>query len=426
MTAERVTWRETWRVYRRPQTVALLFLGFAAGLPYLLVFSTLSARLVEADWSRGAIGLLSWVGVFYSVKVLWAPFVDRWPVPWLSACLGHRRAWMLASQLAVAAGLATMAVLDARADLLLLTCAALFVSLGSATQDISVDAFRIESAETDMQAALAAAYILGYRVALLFAGAGALHLAEAFDWRVAYAVMALSMTAGMATVLLSREPPVSARTPRTPRIRLRDFTTPFTDFFARYGRLAVWVLLFIGVFRMSDISLGVMANPFYLDAGYTKGEIANVSKVFGFLMTIAGAGLGGLLVVRYGVARLLAPAALLTSATNLLFAWLATQAPDLTWLAVVISADNLSGGMATAVFIAYLSGLTGVGHTATQYALFSSFMTLPAKLLGGMSGFVVEAAGYVGFFLYTAALGVPAILLAAWLCGVRPRPTTAR
>ena len=415
-------------MYRHPRVATLLFLGFSAGLPYLLVFSTLSARLTEADISRGLIGLLSWAGIFYSIKVLWAPFMDKCRIPWLTRRLGHRRSWMLVSQAAIITGLVAMAVLDARSDLWWLSVAAVFTGFSSATQDIAIDAFRIESADTRMQAALVAAYMLGYRIALIFSGAGALYLAEFFDWRVGYLVMALSMAVGVLAVLFTSEPTTRAQ-PRG--LRWRDFVDPFVDFFVRYGRFAVWILLFIGIFRISDITMGVMANPFYLDIGYTKGDIATVSKIFGFAMTISGAVIGGVLVTRYDVMRLLPVAAILPAATNLLFAWLATQqVPNLAWLAVVISADNLAGGMATSVFIAYLSGLTGVGHTATQYALFSSLMTLPAKFIGGFSGFVVEAAGYAYFFIYTAAIGLPAIVLAAWFVrrgfSINRYPTTAQ
>ena len=406
-------------MYRHPRTATLLFLGFSAGLPYLLVFSTLSARLVDADISRGIIGILSLAGIAYSIKVLWAPLVDRYSIPWLSARLGHRRSWMLVSQIIVAAGLAAMAFVDAGDNLWCLSVLAVIVAISSATQDIAIDAFRIESASERMQAALATAYLLGYRIALVFAGAGALFLADVFNWQVSYLVMACAMVVGAVTVLLARTPErESARHTNDATGRAtwhwRDFISPFVDFFTRYGRFALWVLLFVGIFRMSDITMGVMANPFYLDSGYTKSDIATMSKIFGFAMTILGAGLGGVLAARYEVMRLLPIVSVLPAATNLLFAWLSTQAPSLPLLGLVISADNLSGGMATSVFIAYLSSLTRTGYTATQYAMFSSLMTLPAKLIGGASGFVVEAAGYMYFFIYTAAIGIPAILLSIW------------
>jgi PAT family beta-lactamase induction signal transducer AmpG len=190
---------------------------------------------------------------------------------------------------------------------------------------------------------------------------------------------------------------------------------PFVEFFTRNGRIALAILALIAVYKLSDITMGVMANPFYLDLGFSKKDIANVTKIFGFFMTIAGSALGGLLVARFGIGRPLVWGAVLVATTNLLFAWLAATEPNLVKLAAVVSADNLSGGLATAVFIAYLSSLTNTAYTATQYALFSSLMTLPAKFLGGFAGWVVDTEGYGFFFLYAAALGGPAILLSAWL-----------
>lgn len=414
MQTARLPWREVLAVYAKPQVLTLLLLGFSAGLPYLLVFSTLSARLTEAGISRALIGVLSWVGIVYSFKVLWAPLADRLSLPFLTGRLGRRRAWIMVSQLGVGGGLAVMAMVTPQTDLPWLVAAALFVAFMSATQDVAIDAYRIECAEVRQQAALAAAYILGYRVALLFSGAGALYLAEFFNWRIGYLVMASGMSVGLITVLAMREPRTPASVLPHRRIRWRDFTDPVTDLFRRYGRFALWILVFVGLYRVSDITMGVMALPFYLDSGYTKTEIADVSKIFGFFMTIAGAATGGLLAARFGVARLLPVAGVLIAVTNLLFVYLAHQPPDMFGLAVVICADNISGGMATSVFVAYLSGLTQTEYTATQYALFSSLMTLPAKFIGGFSGVIVESVGYSSFFIYTAALGAPAVFLAIW------------
>ncbi len=433
-------------MYLRPQALALLFLGFSAGLPFLLVFSTLSAWLTEAGISRSAIGFFSWVGITYSVKLFWAPVVDRLQLPLLSGRLGKRRAWMLLAQAGIAGGLLVMSRLNPADDLFWFALVAVGVAFSSATQDIAVDAFRIECAEQDAQGALSATYIFGYRLALLVAGAGALLIADLQSWEAAYLTMAALMGVGMLTTVLVREPDHAAEAAARPlEARVEQFllrnphrpawqqragswfidavVCPFVDFFERNGWFAFWVLMLIGCYRISDITMGVMANPFYLDLGFSKTEIAGVTKVFGFVMTIAGSFLGGLLVMRFGLAGPLLLGAALVAATNLLFALLAQIGPDLQMLAVVISADNLSGGLANAAFIAYLSSLTSRAYTATQYALFSSLMTLPGKFIGGYSGVLVDAHGYTPFFVYAALLGIPAIFLAYY---VARRPLGAR
>ncbi len=415
-------WSELLRVYSKPRVVVMLFLGFSAGLPFLLVFSTLSAWLTEEGLSRTAIGFFSWVGITYSIKVIWAPFVDHLRLPLLTRRLGRRRGWMLLAQLGIAAGLVAMALTEPRVQLVQFAVLAVFIAFCSATQDIVVDAYRIEAVRREYQAAMAAMYIFGYRVALLVAGAGAFYAAEFVGWTGGYLIMATCMLVGIVTTLAVAEPSRDGRAAPTPLLSdgvARWFTIaivrPFADFFERNGRVALLILLFIGIYRISDITMGVMANPFYLDMGYTKIQIAEVSKVFGFFMTILGAGLGGVLVLRYGMMRMLIAGAVLVAATNLLFAALSNAGPDVALLALVISADNLSGGIATTVFIAYLSSLTHKAYTATQYALFSSLMTLPAKFIGGFSGIIVDGHGYFSFFVYAAVIGVPAIAVAVWL-----------
>lgn len=429
------TWREAFRVYRNPQVVTMLFLGFSAGLPYLLVFSTLTAWLREEGISRTAIGFFGWVGITYSVKVLWAPVVDRTRLPWLTGVLGQRRSWMLVAQLGIIAGLLSLAAFEPDQALYPFAFSAVLIAFSAATQDISVDAFRIESAVDEYQGAMSASYIFGYRLALLVAGAGALYMAAWANWQSAYVAMAVLMLVGVITVLLIREPEraITSETQEMER-RLRHLThsdrpgrwrrleawfvgavvSPFVDFFKRNGSDALWILLFISLFRLSDITMGIMANPFYLDLGFSKSEIATVTKVFGFFMTIAGSFLGGLCVVRYGIYKPLIVGAVAVAVANLPFAWLASTGPDISWLAVVISGDNLSGGFSNAVFIAYLSSLTNRAYTATQYALFSSLMTLPGKFISGFSGVVVDGFGYQHFFLYAASIGIPAIALALW------------
>ncbi|MDX1453525.1 MAG: AmpG family muropeptide MFS transporter [Oleiphilaceae bacterium] len=413
------SWREAWTVYTQGRVLAMLSLGFAAGLPFLLVFSTLTAWLTEAGVSRTTIGFFSWVGITYSIKVFWAPVVDRLRLPCLHRWLGQRRSWMFIAQVGIAVGLVAMALTDPQTQLQQVALCALLVAFSSATQDVSVDAFRIESADEEYQAAMSAAYVFGYRLALLVAGAGAFYIAEYNSWSVAYISMAALMGIGMVTVLLVREPVRETETLRSPvaKSNLVDAVVgPFRDFFARQGWFALIILLLIAVYRISDITMGVMANPFYLDMGYTKVEIADVTKVFGFAMLMLGAFLGGVFVTRWGTLPILLLGAASVAATNLLFAMLAGIAePSLTLLALVVSADNLCGGLATVAFIAYLSGLTNKAYTATQYALFSSLMTLPGKFIGGFSGWLVDASGYVWFFTFAAAMGIPAVLLCLWL-----------
>ena len=413
-------WLELLRVYSKPRVVAMLFLGFSAGLPFLLVFSTLSAWLTEEGLSRAAIGFFSWVGITYSIKVFWAPFVDQFRLPFLTRYFGRRRGWMLLAQVGIAAGLVAMALTRPQDELALFALLAVFIAFCSATQDIVIDAYRIEAVEKMYQAAMAAMYIFGYRVALLVAGAGTFYAAELVGWANGYLIMAACMGVGVVTTLLIAEPARGDHAEPPPSGGVGQWLAtavilPFSDFFRRNGRIALLILLFIGIYRISDITMGVMANPFYLDMGYTKIQIAEVSKIFGFFMTLLGAGLGGVLVLRYGITPMLITGAVLVAATNLLFAVLSSAGPDVALLALVISADNLSGGIATTVFIAYLSSLTNTAYTATQYALFSSLMTLPAKFIGGFSGVIVDGYGYFSFFIYAAAIGIPAIIIAAWL-----------
>ena len=436
--APSVSWRDALLIYRRKPVLVITLLGFSAGLPFLLVFSTLTAWLRDEGVTRTAIGFFAWVGLTYSIKFFWAPVVDRLRLPVLQRWLGQRRSWILLGQAGVASGLVVMSVSNPHDSLTVIALAALLVAFSSSTQDVAIDAFRIESAPDEEQGALSAGYIFGYRIALLVAGAGALYIADSSGWSSAYLSMAALLGVCALATLWADEP--SHRSPDEQRRMdsemvdqvmgrpmhlaerslwqrqlLGAVICPFLEFIQRYGRFAFVVLLFIAVFRLSDIAMGVMANPFYLDMGYSKSEIASVAKLFGFFMTIAGSALCGVLVVKLGLFRPLLLGAVLVASTNLLFALLAAQeggvSPGLFWLAVVISADNLSGGIASTAFVAYLSSLTHRNYTATQYALFSSLMTLPGKFISGFSGWVVDSAGYVEFFVIAAALGLPAIAL---------------
>ncbi|MDD2925373.1 MFS transporter [Rhodoferax sp.] len=423
----RKSWLTTLKVYLEPPSVRMLLLGFAAGLPLLLVLGTLSFWLREAGIDRTTIGYLSWVGLAYAFKWMWAPLVDRLPIPVLTRLLGRRRSWLLLSQLAIVLGLVAMSFNDPQVALTPVVWGALAVAFGSATQDIALDAFRIESADVDRQAALAAAYQTGYRLAMIWAGAGVLWIAAHAEtsvvtgyqhgaWHTAYLVMAASMALGVVTVLASPEPLRRVLPPAKNAVDwLRGaLVEPFADFLRRYRWQAVLILALIATYRISDVVMGIMANPFYVDMGYSKAEVATVTKVYGVIMTLAGAFVGGALAMRLGVMRVLLLGAVLSAASNLLFSLLSTRGHDLTGLILVISADNLSSGIASAAFIAYLSSLTNVNYSATQYALFSSMMLLLPKFLAGYSGRYVDAFGYTNFFVATALLGLPVLLL-VWL-----------
>jgi len=425
-------------IYWHPRVLSMLFLGFSAGLPYLLVFTTLTAWLTEAGVSRASIGFFTWIGITYSIKVLWAPVVDRLRLPGLAAWLGQRRSWILVAQLLIAGGLVGMALTDPVEQLYLLAMCALLVAFGSATQDVAIDAWRIEAASVERQAAMSAVYVLGYRIALLVAGAGALHLVSWASWPGVYLIMALLVGVGMLAVLCSSEPQAERHSDAVfLEQRVQDYlarsahvspplrhavawiigavVAPFVDFFSRYGRQALLLLLIVGSYRISDISMGGMALPFYLDMGFTRTQIANIAGIWGVGMTIMGGVIGGLLVPRYGLLPVLLTGAILSAGTNLLFSLLALIGPAPEMLVVTISADNFCAGMAMAVFIAWMSSLVNTAYTATQYALFSSLMTLPGKFIGGFGGMVVEAQGYFLFFIYVACLGIPAILLVSYL-----------
>ena len=417
------SWGKDLRVYLEWPSVRMFFLGFSAGLPLLLVLGTLGFWLREAGIDRSTIGYLSWVALFYAGKWLWAPLVDRVPILFLTKRLGRRRSWLLVAQAIIIFGLIGMATTDPKQNLEPIVWFALLVAFGSATQDIALDAFRIESAKAQYQAALAASYQTGYRLAMIWAGAGALWLAARAEtttgiylaeaWQFAYLCMALSISVGVVTTLLSPEPQAVL----LPKARSagqwlqQTLIEPFADFISRYRWQAFLILGLIAIYRISDVVMGIMANPFYVDMGYTKDEVAAVTKVFGVIMTLVGAFLGGLLTMRFGVMRVLLLGGILSAASNLLFAWLSTRGHDLNGLVWVISADNLSSGIASAAFIAYLSSLTNVQYSATQYALFSSMMLLLPKWLAGFSGVYVDTFGYEHFFIATALIGIPVLIL---------------
>ena len=504
------SWRESVFAFAQPRVVALLFLGFSAGLPILLIFSTLGLWLREAGVERSTVTMFSWAALGYSFKFVWAPLIDRLPVPVLTRLMGRRRGWILTAQLAIAGAITWMAVTDPSQGgnaLLVMAMATVLLGFSSATQDVVIDAYRIESADPKLQGLLSATYIAGYRIGMLVAGAGSLYLAdffgtsmEAYDhdaWRLVYLAMAATMGVGIATTLLIREPEVEARVAAdeygtrdylgflalfvfaiaafiaafwltagdataaakgliadatgnaaigatlVAALRLvlataaafavgafllrtgltnrelvtNSYIAPVREFFSRYSiSVALVLLAVVGLYRISDIVIGIIANVFFADLGYTKSEIATVTKAFGLGMTLLGGFVGGIISIRYGVMRTLMLGAVLTVATNLLFLLLAWSGRDVLMLYVVISADNLTAGIASAAFIAFLSALTNVKFTAVQYAIFSSMMTLVPKLIGGYSGTMVDAFGYVNFFLIGSAMGLPVLWL-VWLAG---------
>jgi MFS transporter, PAT family, beta-lactamase induction signal transducer AmpG len=397
----------------------MLPLGFSAGLPFLLVFSTLSAWLREAGVSRTEIGLLSWVGFAYAWKFLWAPVIDRYDVPGLARVLGRARGWMALAQIGIAVGLVGIAFSDPKAGLTLTVACALLVAFASATQDVVIDGWRINVAETARQGMMAAAYQLGYRLALISAGAGALYIAEFVDWRAAYVAMAALMGVGLVGTLLA--PSTEAAVERTRVSFAAAVVEPLADLVRRKEMLILPILLLVGLFRLPDFVAGVMANPLYIDLGFSKTDIANVSKLYGVWIGIFGAFAGGIALTRLGLWTTLLVGATIAAASNLMFAWLATEGARLDLLTLSISIDNFAAGFAGSALIAYMSGLTSPAFAATQYALLSSLYALPGKFIGGFSGAVVDTYGYPVLFTATATIGIPLVIL----CFVVRRDTLA-
>jgi MFS transporter, PAT family, beta-lactamase induction signal transducer AmpG len=426
------------RIYGEPAVRRMLPLGFSAGLPYLLVFGTMSYRLREAGVALTTIGFLNAVPWVYTIKWAWAPLVDRVPLPWLTRHLGRRRGWLLLAQCTVAVGLVAMAQVDPQQRLWPFVAFAVLTAFAAATQDIALDAYRIESAAVDRQAALAAAYQTGYRCAMIWAGAGALGIASAATagdtgyqhhaWSVAYLAMAASMVIGVVAVLRVPEPTIPdvadfEGAGERGLTRLRSAVIgPLSDFFGRYRWHALPILGFVSTFRICDIVLAAMASPFYHDMGFTKAEVAAVSGVNGVAMFLAGAFAGGMLAARLGLRPVLIAGAALSPISILLFAWLSTRGHDLGLLVAAVTADNFIGGAASSAFIAYLSSLTSAGFTATQYALFSSLMLLLPKSIALLSGLAVDHYGYPAYFLATALLGLPALALAGRAARLAQRP----
>lgn len=421
-------------VYLDRRILVVLLMGFASGLPLLLTLSTLSIWLTEEGVTLTSIGLFALVGTPYSFKFLWAPIIDRAPVPGLTALLGRRRSWLLVLQAALIGAIVCLGASSPAAAPFWTAFWAVAVSFLSASQDIVIDAYRIEILDEKQQGAGAAVTQFGYRVGLLASGAGALFLAENASWFSVYAIMASLLLVGVATTVLCIEP----RSGTAPAIR-RDVAGtmydaiigPFNEFMRRSGLgSALLVLAFILLYKFGDAFAGVMANPFYIQIGFTKAEIASVSKVFGLVATLLGVFLGGLVVGRYGVIPALLVCGVLQMASNLMFAVQAAAGADLTLLFATIGIENLSGGMGSAAFVAYLSMLCNVAYTATQYALFSSFMAFGRTLLSSSSGWVADNVDWVTFFVISTAAAVPGLVMLLWMmkrfpAAGRPAPAPA-
>lgn len=471
----------------------MLFLGFSAGLPILLVFSTLSVWLVKAGVSRSTVTIFSWAGFAYAFKFIWTPLVDNLRLPFFVK-FGHRKSWLLLSQIMIVFSILFTSFTDPSNTLVLTAIGISFIAFSSATQDIVIDAFRIESAPQKLQGALSSMYIAGYRIAMLTAGAGSLWLASYLGtenynvkvWQTVYSTMAALMLIGILTVIFSPEPQIKrnsvkkldhqfkfilafaisicafifvysslenpfSRTEPLEKflftfIRLilcfltsglviyilaklkflpkksayNSYAKPILEFVNRYGNIAIAILLLIGLYRIADVVMGVMANIFYLEKGYNIKEIATYSKFFGVFATILGGFIGGFSAIRFGTIKALFFGGVVAAASNLLFAWLAVSEASIKLLITVITADNISSGFAGAAFVVYLSALTSIKFTATQYALFSSIMLFLPKLIAGYAGGMVDFMGYANFYIFTALLGLPVLILIFWIGKIAP------
>ncbi len=492
------TFAHSLKGYQDRRAIALLLLGFSAGIPILLIFSTLSLWLLEAGVQRETVTMFSWAALGYSFKFVWSPLIDALPVPLLSRVLGKRRGWLLLAQGLIIVAIVLMSSINPQfsGSLNAMAWGAVLLGFSSATQDVVIDAYRIEAAPDDsaMQSVMSSTYTAGYRLGMIVAGAGSLMLAQWLGsskahyaygaWQQTYWAMAATMLVGVAATLWVREPagqqaqtagqgvddnlrllamfvlavlafvwafrqingllPENAASPvaallwetlrlagsllaavavgfvavRAKLVRAevvrRVWVAPLADFFARYGKRAALLLALIGLYRISDIVSGVISNVFYADMGFSKVEIASAVKTFGVAMSILGGIAGGVLAQRFRLMNMMMLGAVAAAATNLLFVWLAMRGHDVPLMYTAVGLDNFAAGLAGTVFVAFLSALTNIRFTAVQYALFSSLMTLLPKTIGGYSGAIVKQIDYTGFFLFTAALGVPIVLLVWW------------
>ena len=415
-------------VYFQPRMLIVFVMGFASGLPLLLTGATLSFWLAEAGVTLAAIGLFALVGIPYNFKFVWAPFIDRIPIPVLTRLLGRRRSWMLVIQVGLMSALAVLGFSRPETTPLLTAIAALAVAFFSASQDIVIDAYRIEILDPNEQGAGAAVTQAGYRIGLIVAGAGALFLAEAIDWSLVYLVMAGLVLVGMLTAIFAPDPekrrPELAEGTARPGFKAM-VVDPFIEFFQRSGPLtAIIILAFILLYKFGDAYAGVMAYPFYYEMGFSKSEVATVSKIFGVVAALLGVFIGGLIVRRYGIMQSLLGCGILQMLSNLMYAAQSMVGHDVGFLYYTIGIENLSGGMGSAAFVAYLSVLCNTKFTGTQFALFSSFMAFGRTLLSTSSGFVVEITGWFNFFVISTIVALPGLLLLVWM--MKHLPMTAQ
>tara|TARA_B100000609_G_scaffold82551_1_gene65887 strand:+ start:1942 stop:3396 length:1455 start_codon:yes stop_codon:yes gene_type:complete len=474
-------------IFLKKENLTMAGLGFSAGLPIMLVFSTLSVWLVKAGIERSTVTLFSWAGFAYSFKFLWSPIVDKYEIPFLKN-FGHRRSWLLATQILIFISIILASYSNPQNNLKFMAVTIILIAFFSATQDIVIDAFRIESAPENKQGPLSSMYLAGYRIAMIVSGAGSLWLASFLGgenyqqntWKQVYQTISLFMIIGLMCTLISQEPNIKSKKKinqlsqikfalstllsiivffivffNFPKVNNLDyifififnlikillsfitslftlyalekinflpkkqsediFIKPITNFFVRYKKVAIIILLLIGLYRIADVVMGVMANIFYLEKGYEIKDIATFSKFFGLIATIFGGFLGGFIAMKFGTYRALLIGAITAALTNVLFAFLAIAEKNLIYLATIIMADNLASGFAGAAFVVYLSSLTSIRFTATQYALFSSLMLFIPKLIAGYSGAIVDVINYPFFFIFTAILGLPVIFIIIYL-----------
>lgn len=409
-----LAWIKSLSIYFDRRMMVMLLLGFVSGLPFLLVSSTLSLWLKDAGISLAAIGMFALVKSPYSFKWLFSPIIDQCRLPLFSR-LGRRRGWAVFIQLLLMGSLLAMSLTNPAASTSLFVFFVFLAALFSASQDIVLDAYRIERFAPNEQAAGVAVFVFGYRIGVLFAGAGALIIADYWNWSIVYQIMAASVLLGTITILLSSEPTNNkASTPHNwHAILVNAVVKPFTDFMKRDKW--IWILLFIFFYRMSDAYIAPMAYPFFDDIGFTKIQIAYIIKIYGVIATIIGSFIGGVVVTRLGLARSLLFCGILHGSSNLLYLWQVYAGNDTNVLTITIFVENISGGMGTSAFVAYLSSLCNRKYTATQYALLSSFMGMARDIFAATSGMVAKAVSWFGFFSITAAMSIPGILILLYL-----------
>ena len=426
-------WLDAVAIYREPRLIAIFFMGFSSGLPLALTGATLGIWLIESNVSLTAIGLFALVGIAYNLKFLWAPAMDRAPLPWLTRWLGRRRSWALATQAALIASLLALGHSDPAANPALTALLALVVAFCSASQDIVIDAFRIELLEEHEQGVGAASTQYGYRGGMLVSGAGALYAASYGGWSLAYSAMAACVLVGVAAVIMTPEPrraveaglAMGRKAVALQRAFKEAAAEPFAEFMRREGWMLI--LVFVVLYKVGDAIAGVMAGPFYIAMGFTKIEIANVSKIFGLGATLIGVFLGGFFVYRLGVMKALMVCGISQMLSNLMYAAQAVVGHDVAFLIATIGIENVTGGMGSAAFVAYLSSLCNVAYTATQYALLSSLMAVPRTVLASSGGAFAETMGWVPFFLFTTVAALPGLVLLWWLMrrDIVPHPGAA-